>query len=128
MGIGPPDDPGNDCLICFAADETPKTVVFAIAGIKYCNGVGPPTPGPPNGTIEIAQIPALPCIFSETIGNFGYTYTMFANRTELRIASIAPATNVFVDTQGICDLFFVNDLQNPNVGTWYNGEVQIWSP
>lgn len=120
MGLKVPDLPddygyGDDCLRCWAADQTPNYVFVVFHDIDTCPG----NPQVPNGqTFTCKQHPFQPCRWSGKLDWHGvewecvYWSSLFVDPVWISLVSLIPvpppSNTAFYNAQAECTLDFVN--------------------
>ena len=129
MGIRvEPDDYGDDCLTCWPAGKTPKSVFATFSGIQTGDWWRSNYPPPPNGPFKLNQVDGYPCIFSY----FGTIWTVIysaktnfppGTQSSLIIDCIPlGAASTFAQLlDGTCHYSFENNTTLPAGNFFYEG-------
>ena len=101
-----PNPPGNDCIACFTAGETPSKIAVVFADIVLCFG-GPPEP---NGEFILEQNPGVPCEW-RLIDGLTSIYWILNDAGTSHLQQWWGGAKVFTATVGApCSLNFANEL------------------
>lgn len=129
MGIEPkPITPGNNCLLCFPAGETPDYVKVFFGDIKRGDLWLPSWGMPPNGYWDYNQSLTVPCTFATNIpgvqGSLHWTAT-----GALLLFSVNPGIGVFSGNDPAnCQRYFTNTYTNPATSIFYGGFGFVCTP
>ena len=113
MGLDPeiPDEAyGNDCLLCFPADKTPKHIMASFSGITDCFPNDPVGHGPIPEIVVMEQDAINPCLWTGIVPpGWKIQYSIDLNSPALYI--FYGTLHYFHGTSGItCKTTFTNDL------------------
>lgn len=123
MGVPPPPDPGDDCLACWPAGETPEKVYVHFTGIKIGATWVPGLGEPPNQVWTLLQ--AAPCSWGLVFDPYIFLYraSPFACRI---LCQIAPFRDPFLSGPlAICTRFATNTIVAPAGVAFYGGQAFV---
>lgn len=66
---------GDDCLLMFDPDKTPKHIYARFSNIKTCPGA--PAAAPNDRTFKLTQVPGSPCFWVHDIGDWYVSFHYF---------------------------------------------------
>lgn len=129
MGIKP--DPGtfnNFCPLCFPLDETPESLLLFVSGIEKSPHFPAITEPAANGYADLLQLGP----FCDWSGSGGLIWRgsliWLVNESRVRIEA---RRDLFCFTQSVvdvCEVWFENTFQNPNVFAYNYGYAFICTP
>lgn len=130
MGIpDKPTPPGDNCLLCFDADETPSKVIISISDMKTGDLWTDFHDPAPNGSWVFDQDPLIPCRWH----NRGPSQWMMALQYQSGLSTLGgynifPGRGFFGSESADCIKHFTNINTSPSGQYYYDGYMFVSTP